>query len=175
VGRPSSGFTLLELMLVMAIILVAAALTVPAIDAMLGDGKVKAARDVVRGKWADARGRAMREGRPYKFSIIENTGKYRVEPEDATEPSDGDDDGFTYQDEGELPPGVLFTKDPNSVGTASGAGSDYEVLLVYLPTGEARADVQVLFGKEGGRPIGLQLRAITGAVTMTDQPQNNGP
>jgi prepilin-type N-terminal cleavage/methylation domain-containing protein len=175
-ARPPSGFTLFELMLVMAIILVAAALTIPAIDAMMGDGRVKAARDVVRGKWADARGRAMREGRPYKFSIIENTGKYRVEPEDATQPSDGGDDSdVTYQDEGELPPQVLFTKDPNSVGMASGAGSDYEVLVVYLPNGTARADVQVLFGKEGGRPIGLQLRGLTGAVTMIDQPQNNGP
>ena len=57
----------------------------------------------------------------------------------------------------------------------AGGGGDYEMLAVYLPDGTARADVQVLFGKEGGRPIGLSLRALTGAVMMVDQTQDNRP
>jgi prepilin-type N-terminal cleavage/methylation domain-containing protein len=168
VASPRAGFTLFELMLVMAVVLVAAAISIPAIDAMMADGQIKAARDMVRARWADIRGRAMREGRPYKFSIIENTCRFKIEPEDISDPSDTDDGDMTF--EGELPPQILFTKDQSGVGAAGGAGGDYETLAVYLPDGTARDDVQVLFGKQGSRPIGLYLRALTGAVTMVDQP-----
>ena len=70
-------------------------------------------------RWADIRGRAMREGRPYKFSIIANTGQYKIEPEDASDPSDTDDDPLIF--EGELPSKVIFTKDQSSVGAAGAA------------------------------------------------------
>jgi prepilin-type N-terminal cleavage/methylation domain-containing protein len=172
VARLPAGFTLFELMLVMMIILVAAAVSIPAIDAMMGDSRVKAARDLVRARWADIRGRAILEGRPYKFSIIENTGKFRIEPEDGNTPSDDGDDPLIAEEE--LPGQVPFVKDQASAGAASGAG-DYETLAVYLPDGTARDDVQIMFGKQGGRLIGLQLRALTGAVTMVEQTQDNRP
>src|SRR5437868_13108945 len=108
----------------MAIVLVAAALAIPAMDAMMADSRVKAARDMVRARWADIRGRAMREGRPYKFSIIANTGQYKIEPEDASDPSDTDDDPLIF--EGELPCKVIFTMDQSSVGAAGAGGGDYE-------------------------------------------------
>src|SRR5258708_432768 len=126
-------------MLVMAVILVTGAIAVPVIDSMMADGRVKAARDMVRGSWADIRGRAMKEGRPYKFSIMENTGKFRIEPEDGTGPSDDGDDALVF--EGELPPLVLFTKDAS--GASANAGGGYETMAVYLPDGTARDDVQV--------------------------------
>jgi len=171
VARHPSGFTLFELVVVLAIVLVAAALAIPAIDAMMADSRVKAARDMVRGRWADIRGRAIKEGRPYKFSTVDSTGKFKIEPEN---PSDVDDDALVF--EGELPPQIIFTKDSSGVGQAAGGdGGDYQTLAVYLPNGTARADVQVLFGKEGGRPIGLNLRALTGAVTAIDQPQDTKP
>ena len=75
-----SGFTLLEVTLVLAIILIAGALSLPSITAMMEQGRVWAARDMVRGQWADVRGRAMNEGIPYSFSIQENTGKFKVAP-----------------------------------------------------------------------------------------------
>lgn len=172
--RARTGFTLLELVLVMLIILIASALAVPAIDALMADGRVKAARDMVRARWADIRGRAMQEGRPYKFSIMDQTGKFKIEPEDITAASDTDDPPLIF--EGELPPEVLFSKDQSGVGAggggASGApasASDYETLVVYLADGTARDDVQVMFGKAGVKPLGLKLRALTGAVTMIDQ------
>ncbi len=106
-----AGFTLFELMLVMAIILVAAAITIPAIDAMMSDGSLKAARDMVRARWADIRGRAMKEGRPYKFSTIDQSKKFKIEPEDSNAPSDSDEPPIIY--EGELPGDIVFTKAPH--------------------------------------------------------------
>ncbi|HWY87364.1 MAG TPA: prepilin-type N-terminal cleavage/methylation domain-containing protein, partial [Gemmataceae bacterium] len=135
-ARPHAGFTLFELMLVMAVILIAGAITVPAIDSMMADGRLKAARDMVQARWADAQGRAMKEGRPYKFSVIYQTGQFKVEPEDPDAASDADDvtsaTGFTV--EGELPTGILFAKDDGSVGKAGG-GSNYEPLAAFLEDG----------------------------------------
>jgi prepilin-type N-terminal cleavage/methylation domain-containing protein len=173
VSRWRAGFTLLELLLVMAIILVAAALSIPAIDAIMADGRVKAARDVVRGRWADIRGRAMQEGRPYKFSVIYQTGKFRIEPEDQSVTSSTDDAALIVEDE--LPGNVLFAKDAGTVGAAGGGAGGYEPVAVYLPNGTARDDVQMLFGREGNQPLGLQLRALTGAVTMLDKLQDVRP
>src|SRR5947209_18452765 len=122
-ARRRPGFTLLELILVMVILLVAAALTIPAVETMLADGRIKAARDLVRARWADTRGRAMQEGRPYKFSVIYQTGQFKIEPEDASVPSDLDGPALVVTDE--LPKDVLFAKDAGSVGAAGGAGGDY--------------------------------------------------
>ncbi len=151
----------------MAIILIAAAITVPAIDSMMTDSNAKAASDLVRARWAEIRGRAMREGRPYKFSVIYQSGKWRIEPENSSDPTDtGEDQNFWK--EGDLPKDVLFAKDQGTVGAASKGGGDYETLAVYLPDGTARDDVQVLFGRTGSQAIGLKLRALTGAVAMFD-------
>jgi hypothetical protein len=145
----------------------------PAMEAMMADGRLKAARDMVRARWADIRGLAMREGRPYKFSIIEQTGKFRIEPEDINAPSDTDDPAMIL--EGELPPQILFNN--QSGGSTSGGVSSggYECLVVYLADGTARDDVQIMFGKEGTRPIGLQLRSLTGEVSLIDLPEDASP
>jgi prepilin-type N-terminal cleavage/methylation domain-containing protein len=171
VTRLRSGFTLFELMLVMAIVLVAGALSIPAIEAMMADARVKGARDMVRAKWADIRARAIDEGRPYKFSIIGGSGLYKLEPVDINEPSDTGGDPLIFV--GELPPGVLFASDQGVVGSGGGGG-DYETWVTFLPDGTAREDKELYFGKEGIRPIGLRVRALTGAVMSFDQPSGNG-
>ena len=167
------GYTLLELVLVMTIILITASLAIPAIQGMMTDTRQKAARDMVRARWADIRGQAMKEGRPYKFSVIDGTGKFKIEPEDSDAPSDSDEPPLIV--EGELPEEVLFAMDQSSTGPGDGGGSDYQVVAVYLADGTARDDVTIMFGKKGAQPIGLQLRALTGAVTMVDQTQDKQP
>ena len=67
---------------------------------------------MVRARWAEMRARAMAEGRPYRFAVTENTGKFRVAPDDdaywsARAASEDDDKPLIV--EGELPEGVLFT------------------------------------------------------------------
>src|SRR6516225_4148084 len=79
------GYTLLELMLVMAVMLMVGAMTVPMLyDSLYGDIKVTAAADKVRARWADCRWQAIEQGRPYRFAVIPNTGKFRIEPYQAT-------------------------------------------------------------------------------------------
>jgi prepilin-type N-terminal cleavage/methylation domain-containing protein len=171
---PRSGYTLIELALVLAVLVIVAALTFPLIEPMLSENNVTASRDMVRARWADARGRALEEGRPYRFAVTEGTGKFRIAPDDDMYWS-GSNTGVGGADdkplilEGELPEGVLFTTSASAFSGATAApapGSDWGLAVaVFLPNGAARDDAQIFFGKAGQRVLGLQLRGLTGSVT----------
>ena len=178
------GYTLFEIVLVLAVILIVTALGMPAMDAMLASNKVTAARDMVRARWAETRGWALEEGRAYRFAVTENTGKFRVAPDDDMYWSGGQTSGTTADDtpfilEGELPEGVLFTTSATAFQGVTGApapGPDWGVAIaIFLPNGAARDDAELYFGRAGERVIGLRLRGLTGAVTALDSPDaNNG-
>jgi prepilin-type N-terminal cleavage/methylation domain-containing protein len=171
------GYTLIELALVLAVLVIVAALTFPLIEPMLSENNVTAAQDVVRARWAETRGRALEEGRAYRFAVTENTGKFRIAPDDDLYWSGNMTDGTGADDkplilEGELPEGVLFTTSASAFHGATGApapGADWGLAVaVFLPNGQARDDAQIYFGKAGQRVLGLQLRSLTGAVTTVD-------
>src|SRR5471030_1390268 len=80
-----SAFTLMEIILVMVIFIIVASLSIPLIQTMLTDSRISASGDAVRGKMAEARARAMEEGRPWRFGFIPNSGIYQLAPEDSTD------------------------------------------------------------------------------------------
>ena len=67
------GFTLIEVLLVMAIILIMAAVAFPTLSAMWGDVRAKAAADQVRAAWTEARARAIEDNRAYRFAVEPGT------------------------------------------------------------------------------------------------------
>src|SRR5262245_60065397 len=173
---PRHGYTMFELVLVLAVILIAASLSMPAIDALLASNKVTAARDMVRTQWAEMRARALEEGRPYRFAVTENTGKFRVAPDaDAYWSGGGNQDRDEKPPlifEGELPEGVLFTTSEAAFACTEQApapGPEWGLTIaVYLADGVGRDDATIFFGKAGQRAVGLRMRALTGAVTAIE-------
>lgn len=167
------GYTLFELVLVMALMVVAASLTFPLAEALLTPNRITAASDTVRAQWAEMRGRAMTEGRAYRFFVIENTGMFKIEPAD-DDPGADDSPGLFV--EGELPENVYFVKDEGMLMAATAPpspGSDYELVAVFLPDGRAETNVLLSFGMVGVRPMTLQIRALTGAVSTYDPATSN--
>src|SRR5262245_26003542 len=79
--RRRAGFTLFEVVLVMAVLVIAAALTYPSLKGMYGYFKVHGAVDSVRAAWAQARAHAIEEGRPYRFAVEPDGSHYRVAPD----------------------------------------------------------------------------------------------
>src|SRR5262245_5273726 len=75
------GFTILELMLVMAIIIMLMAMALPEIETMYLDMRVQAGGDHLRARFAQARSRAIEEGQPYRFAVKPTTGEYRLAPD----------------------------------------------------------------------------------------------
>src|SRR5262245_46560038 len=126
------GFTLMELMLVVAIIVAVGALVTPFMDAFFEPHTVQAALDQIRAEWTETRTPAMSEGIPYRFSVKPNTGEFRIEPDD---PSDrpADEKGCEPR---KLPSGIVFgSGDPSAT---TGPAGEFTPVAVFLADGTAR-------------------------------------
>ena len=84
VRSPRAGYTLVEMVLVLAIIVLLAAITYPSLNGMYADLKVQAAADEVRAQCVTARTQAVNEGRPYAFAVMPGGDRSRVAPVDLT-------------------------------------------------------------------------------------------
>jgi len=170
------GFTILELTLVIAVMIVLAALGWPQIEVMYSGARLTAGADHVRGQWAEARARAIEDQRSYRFAVIPGTGQYRIAPLDDGTAGGTDQAGdpnaqppLTIEDT--LPTGVQFSERRGSQGGAGqdhpsdDSGDGYTTLVVFRADGTADRDVEIVFETEGGRPLQLRLRGLTGAVT----------
>lgn len=166
------AYTLMEVILVMAILVVMAAIAYPIMNSMYASSKMHAASDAVRARWTQTRARALEERRAYRFAIKDNSGKYKIAPEtpefwDDAEPADNADmtDTPAFVVEGSLPDQVYFA--PAGSDTTGGPGAEsqsWRKLATFLPDGTAREDVEVTFATAGSRPVSLRLRAATGAA-----------
>lgn len=186
-----SGFTLFEIVMTMAVILILSAIVYPSIKNMYGAHKLDGAIDSVRGAWAEARARAIHEGRPYRVSVepgksIEPSGThFRVAPDDqdywsgtgGSKP-DNDANGKALILVNSLPSGVHLsingdssspppeTSDAGVNEKESKPSGEWTTVAVFLPNGEARDDVKITFQVRGVRPKVLQLRGLTGSVAV---------
>jgi prepilin-type N-terminal cleavage/methylation domain-containing protein len=170
------GYTLFEISLVMAIILIVGAIASPMIfEHMHTDTKVNAAADLVQARWTDCRTRAIEEGQPYLFSVIPNTGKFKIEPYsqanmDGSQPASANDSGSAKAlvIEDKLPAGIRFgTKDvPVNADSDEPEGGDYVPVAVFTPDGLAQDDVEITFGGKGTATITVRLNCQTGVSTI---------
>jgi Tfp pilus assembly protein FimT len=179
----------MEMVLVLALIVVLAALTYPPINEMYAHYRVTAAADQVRARWADARAQAVNEGRPYRFAVIRNKGNFRLAP-------DGPE---FWSGNGSSPEGALVVEDalPRGIRFALGeAGEDltsdtvlpvdgispdmWTGVVTFLPDGSATAldgsdanEVRITFQARHAAPLQLRLRTLTGTVTVQSLPEVN--
>ena len=167
------AFTLMEVVLVIALLVIFTAITVPALDRLYGDIRLNAAADTVRARWADCRSHAMEEGIPYRFAIQPDTGKFKIAPEtqdnwdDATELSEASDDPENQPlvKEDELPEKVVFNLGVGNNSSMSSSGG-WTKIGTFLPNGSCREDIYIVFKMDGLLPLALKLRGITGTVRL---------
>lgn len=178
------AYTLFELVLVLAVLVVLAAFTLPSMDAMYGNFRLAAAADMVRANWAAARAHALDEGRPYRFAIVPNHGNFRIAPDSGDFWGSANVPDLTESTEPPLvledvlPRGVRFTSpDALQSGAVDLSGdavlspgsidpSMWSRTVTFLPDGTTNEDVEIAFHGRGGQPVVLKLRALTGVVTM---------
>jgi Tfp pilus assembly protein FimT len=164
VRKPRLAFTLMETVLVMAILILIVALAFPAIDAIQAGPRLSAATDLVRARLNEARTHAIQDRMPYRFAVKDGTGLFKIAPDTSDYWSDGsssakDDTAWVF--EGSLPERVVFK-------TADEGGSDsdsWHTLVTFQPDGTAADDVEMTFQTNGAPPTTLRLRGSTGSVT----------
>ncbi len=74
------GFSLLEVMLVLGLLVIVAALAYPSVTGPLDNNRLRHSADQIRATWARARTKAMESGRTYVFRCQPTTGSYEIEP-----------------------------------------------------------------------------------------------
>lgn len=176
---PRQGFTLLELIIVLALILLITAIAYPNLMSMYSDMRVKTGADHLRARLTEARSHAIDEGRPYRFAIVPGQGGYRIAPEsmeywdDATQVDIGD--------AGTTPPLVLEDLMPNEIKFTVDEGSNlpiangYGTLVIFNADGSCDVDVSIQIELDGSRPIEMKIRALTGAVSVRQPSLGGGP
>ena len=167
----------------MALIVILASLTYPAIETMYRETRLQAGSDAVRAAWAEAQSHAVNEGRAYCFAVIPGKGNYRVAPDtrDANGVEDeskaeSDSENPSYVLEESLPKGIVF---PESSGHSANAGADdsalpegqiasgqWVILATFLPDGTTDQDVELPLEYPGCRALTLHLRALTGTTKV---------
>jgi hypothetical protein len=162
------------MVVVLAILVVAAAIATPSLRLLSGAPTLNAAADTVKARWAEARARAMADGRPYRFAVMENTGKFRVAPDSpefwdgtTTDASPNDSSRPPLVIEDKLPPEMRFLSSPDPSAASQGQGGDWTCPIVFMPDGCAQQDAQIVFGGTGGKPLVLRIKAATGVATTS--------
>ena len=178
--RTRRAYTLLEMLLVLAILVILGALAYPSIDGMYSGVKLRAGADALRAALMQGRSHAIDETRSYRVCVIPGAGSFRVAP-DSPEywggsggtPTPDDPNNPPYVQEDKLPRGIVFVMGDVGAGSAggpSGSGGDsggWVPVVTFLATGEATADTQVVLQVPGTRPLVVRVRSMTGTVTVT--------
>jgi len=175
-GRSArAGFTLIEMMAVVAVLALLAVILIPSLDAMYGDTRQKGAADQIRGELAAARAWAMEDGVPYRVAVSEDGTKIRRAPEE------GFADAAPTTEFSASARCVEYTFDkvtasvqPGTDGTPVPSENGWVTVAVALADGTCRADrgsnpnFTVVLKDAGQEKPGLQvsIRALTGQTRI---------
>jgi Tfp pilus assembly protein FimT len=165
----------MELIVVLALIVIIAAISVPVMQTMLTDASVTAAGDKVQELMAEARAHAMDDGRPWRVAYLPGTRVIQIAPDDSTEWGNTGQDEIAKSDliRALLPDKTYFGTSREDIQNGVDpptSGRDWQVAAVFMPDGSALDDSFTYFGKIGTAPLRVRLRALTGAVSV-EQPR----
>ena len=188
--RLPSGFTLLELTLVLALLVVISAMIWPALDRPMATERLRRGADKVRAEWTKTRIRAMSSGSPHVFRYQPLTNQYQVEiwqgAEAQLEAATVSDFGVPLEPavitqalgEDGLPDGVVFDTNQTQQdmrGLLVGAeamqmqsGQEaWSEPIYFFPDGTT-STARLLLRNEHELYIVLDLRGLTGVATLSD-------
>ncbi len=173
------GFTLMEVIVVLAIIAIVGAMALPAFDSWMQSQQLSESVDQLRTHLLQARTRAMEESRAYRFAWDENGSSYRIAPDEIEDWPDlvasqaGPMLGNSMQTSGLVIEHTLGDKVKFLPSEASmGLGPIY---ILFKPSGEAvvlssdgieLASVDVVLMNHRQEQRAVRVRAITGSSTV---------
>lgn len=177
--RCRSGFTLLEIMLVVGVLVLVAAIVVPMANDAVDSHRLRASADRIRAAFAEARNRAVRSGNEMAFYCKPGFRTFFVQAFDPLVPAQlpalpdeqNADNGTTDIRENVLEIGVKFAGENianDSRSSAMGANDlgGYQRILFY-PDGTVQS-ARIFLSNEIGDSLRVELRGLTGTSTVSD-------
>ncbi|QDU89983.1 hypothetical protein Pla175_33820 [Pirellulimonas nuda] len=159
------GFTLVEVLLVLALMVVVAALAAPAMSGAFGRGQLRQAAQKLCTVWSQARLDAMSTGTPREFRCELGTGTFSIATgsvvaDPTADPAVGSSQGV----ESAVFQRLVVTDQNGQTAIGEGDG-DASVPLVFQPDGTSSDAEVVLAAPEGARLI-VSLRGLTGSTEI---------
>lgn len=189
-SRPRRAFTLVEVLLTLALLVIVSGLAWTALQRPLARQRLRSAADAVRSEWCQARVDAMESGRTYTFRYMVHGDRYHLGPQgdssSAESPASAQASTSDEEDLGEDPrpppvdktllPGIRFLS-PEGSGDLGAMGDYPETRAadggewsdpIYFYADGSTSDAHVLLAADRHSAIRLQLRGVTGSVTVED-------
>jgi prepilin-type N-terminal cleavage/methylation domain-containing protein len=186
-----SGMSLLELLLVLALLVVIAAIAAPSLERPMEAEKLRRCAQLVQAQWGKARVRAMQSGQTIVFQYQTDSGRYRVQPwysddyllegnqfVDATATAASGasmDEMLSLAGIGELPEGVKFQtsislsetrsleieEELSKLSNSASADESWSAPVLFFPDGTTTTTETTLVNESGSYVI-VRLRGLTG-------------
>ena len=184
VANSRVGFTMLEMILVLAIAIVVAALAVPAVQGTIGNQSIASGADRVRVAMGQARVQAIRTSDVHAFFYQPNGQWFDVAPladhQRLTRQSNGQSANNHNRDLSDnwLPRQVFFIAGETQIDARSesarqaSGGAPINAILFY-PDGTAQ-DARILLQDERGITMAVELRGLTGMTNTIRRVNSNG-
>lgn len=177
-GVERGGFTLLEMVLALAVLAAVAAITWPAVQRVYADHAVKQAAERIRVELATARVKAIDSGLAYQFRYEPGGRRFVLMPYEQEMSESGSD--LPYKESGFLEQGLAFyPPDALLSGTEEVpadwfqglpdaqelAGASWSLPLLFFPDGTAQ-DSGLIVADQKGHVVPIALRGLTGSPTV---------
>ncbi len=163
--RAYSGFTLVEVLLVLALMVVAAALAAPAMSGAFGRGQLRQAAEKLCTVWSQARLDAMSSGVPRQFRCELGSGTYSIVtgavlPDPAADPTEAPSQGV-----GSAVFRRMVVADQNGQSAMGEGEGGMSSPIVFQPDGTSSDAEAVLEAPEGAKLV-VSLRGLTGSTEI---------
>jgi prepilin-type N-terminal cleavage/methylation domain-containing protein len=168
--NPRRGFTLFEVLLVMAILVAVATVAVPIFHKSFEVERLRKAADVLRTAWGKARVQAMTTGQTHVFRFQYETNQYVVAVWDSGEGMTEASTTTTVAERpGALPDGIVFHAAEKLADVRASetddAGGQTAPQIFFFPDGTT-STAQVLITNNKDRFLKVRLRGMTGIAQM---------
>ena len=174
------AYTLVEMLIVLALLAVLASFSWPAVRGMLGKGDLRAAAKQVRVALAKARLGAIESGAACAFRYRPGSGRFEVGPlsnevEESESPSPPARERQSRRNdpaEDSLPSSVWFVEPKASPGGTEAAASSgraddaaWSAPIVFFPNGRS-SSARIRLAGPGGHEVEVALRGLTGTTQI---------
>jgi prepilin-type N-terminal cleavage/methylation domain-containing protein len=167
------GYTLLELLCVVAVLAILGAVILPTLGGLFRDTRTQAAGDMVRGWASEARARAIEDGRSYQLLVSIDGRRLRVGPDELEQAEQPAETGapLPLSREDALPDTVTLM--PMMIGeSVAVAPAGWVVVCTFKPDGTCReASAQFQLQEPGVNPLTVSVRGLTGGVVVSPSTQ----
>lgn len=175
--NPRPGFTILELLVVLALLIILAAVTIPSFVALKGNTDQRAAADLVTARIADARARSIEYGVPYRLAVSSDGTRLRL-ARDAVEfadlPVDTPASGASQSSEDIFRNATVEIEPHPELGPPPTDSGGWITIATFTPDGVCREDNVIVQVLEGAYPpIRIHVRGIIGGSRILPMDSQN--